>query len=73
MAKTYDATPVPATVTITNKGEGKVFLQLFKTNFKAELNTGDVVKLVSNESAEVLYYMLLDGKQGLEVKTALKG
>lgn len=85
MAKTYDATQVPAIVTITNtkvvenvEGEAKVenaekaFVQLFKTNFKVELESKDVIKLVVTDSAALLYYMLLDGVDGLKVETAAK-
>lgn len=85
MAKTYDATNVPAIVTITNtkvlaqeageqvvENEAKAYVQLFKTNFKIELDSKDVIKLVVNDSAALLYYMLLDGKDGLKVETAAK-
>lgn len=85
MAKTYDATNVPAIVTITNtkvlaqeageqvvENEAKAYVQLFKTNFKIELDSKDVIKLVVNDSAALLYYMLMDGVDGLKVETAAK-
>lgn len=81
---TLDASKVPAIVTVTNANvagkitdtnpepinEGKAFLQLFKTNLKVELAVGDVVKLKATKSDELLYYMLLNGKEGLKVETA---
>lgn len=81
---TLDASNIPAVVTITNANvagkvedsnpdivnEGKVFLQLFKTNLKVELAIGDVVKLKATKSDELLYYMLLNGKDGLTVAVA---
>ncbi len=85
MAKTYDATKIPAIVTITNtkvlaqeageqivENQAKAYVQLFKTNFKIELESKDVIKLVVNDSAALLYYMLLDGVDGLKVEATAK-
>lgn len=85
MAKIYDATKVPAIVTITNTkvleqeageqvvdNKAKAYVQLFKTNFKIELDSEDAIKLVVEDSAALLYYMLMDGVDGLKVETAAK-
>lgn len=85
MAKTIDATKIPATVTITNtnavvemekdgqnKYEGYVKIPVYRVlTQEIELAPQDVLKLVVTTSAELLFYMALGNQiEGITVEVA---
>lgn len=49
-----------------------VNVQMFNTNLYFPLAAGDTLKVLAQTSTELLYYTLMDGKNGLKVTSAAK-
>lgn len=47
-------------------------VQMFNTNLYVTLAAGDTLKILAQTSTELLYYTLMDGKNGLKVTSAAK-
>lgn len=54
---THDFSSVPAVVTITNVSNRIKTVQLFKTNTTVKLSPADSIKLLVNNSAELVYFV----------------
>lgn len=53
---THDFSSVPAVVTITNVSNRTKTVQLFKTNTTIKLSSADSIKLLVNNSDELIYF-----------------